>query len=165
MVDMPSTEGPTDLKINVGQTQFKFRVSAIIVRDGCLLTTALDFSSGQCHLPGGKVKLGETAQEAMHRELREEVGHDLPVSGPVLIAESLYDREGALHQQLVFYFRIEAPATLTAEDLTRLPEVDHELRWIPLDQLRAAGLRPPDLIDELTKLDERLRHVVFDRRP
>jgi hypothetical protein len=43
--------------------------------------------------------------------------------------------------------------------------VDHELRWIPLDQLRAAGLRPPDLIDELTKLDERLRHVVFDRRP
>jgi 8-oxo-dGTP pyrophosphatase MutT (NUDIX family) len=166
MVEMPNAETPIDLKINVGDTQFKFRVSALVILDGRLLTTAMDFSSGQCYLPGGKVQLGETAREAMRRELQEEVGHDFPVDDPVLIAESLYDRSGGLHQQLVFYFHVKVPAALTAEDLTSSPEEDHELRWIPLDQLRAAGLRPPDIIDELPGLDDsRLRHLVFDHRP
>lgn len=166
MVEMPGAEQPIDLKINVGDTQFKFRVSALVIHDGRLLTTAQDFTSGQCYLPGGKVQLGETAKEAMHRELKEEVGHDLPVTGPVLIAESLYDRSGGLHQQLVFYFLAEVPSTLTPEDLTTSPEEDHDLRWIPLGELRAAGLRPADVIDELDRIgDGRLRHLVFDHRP
>jgi len=165
-----NTQGtPTDVKIRVGGDQFKFRVSALLVHEGRMLTTS-SRRADYCYLPGGKVQLGESAEAAMRRELLEELGHELPAGELVLVAEHLYEHEDAsLRHELTFYFRIGVPSGLTAEDLTTRPEPDHELTWIPLDGLAGAGFRPAELIGELGALgtgtgDGALRHLVADRR-
>src|SRR5699024_3133946 len=88
--------------------------------------------------PGGKVEPGEDDQEALHRELREElgvqvkVGEQIPAAGgpdwPILHG----------HRMRVWFARIAAgdPAPLADHD---------DLRWLPLAELDAVPWLGPDL--------------------
>lgn len=60
-----------DIKILGNDLKFKYRVSAIFIRDNKLLVNKYDENS-YC-LPGGYVEIGETSMEAMLRELKEEL--------------------------------------------------------------------------------------------
>ena len=53
-------------------------VKAIIVRDQQLLTIVKQYPEGIAYiLPGGKQEFGETLEQAIQRECREELGGDM----------------------------------------------------------------------------------------
>lgn len=66
-----------DIKILGNDLKFKYRVSAIFIRDNKLLVNKYDENS-YC-LPGGYVEIGETSMEAMLRELKEELNLDFDI--------------------------------------------------------------------------------------
>ena len=62
-----------DISYQEGGGKFNYRVCAVMVHEGKLLAMR-DERSPNYYLPGGRVKLGETAENAVLRELREELG-------------------------------------------------------------------------------------------
>lgn len=60
-------------------------VGGVVIRDGAVLLVqrASEPLAGQWSLPGGAVELGETLEEAVERELREETGLTVRVLGLV----------------------------------------------------------------------------------
>ena len=60
------------IKIKTNDYNFKFRVSGLVIRNNKLLLVDMDDSGFLC-LPGGYVELGETTEEAVKRELIEEI--------------------------------------------------------------------------------------------
>jgi 8-oxo-dGTP diphosphatase len=54
----------------------RIAVGAIIIRDGKVLLVKRKDQPGKGHwaIPGGKVELGESLKDAVHREIREETG-------------------------------------------------------------------------------------------
>ena len=70
----------------------RIRVSAILSWGGRVLLCRHEKPGKEYWLlPGGGVNSGESLVDALHRELREEVGifDEIPVEGPVAIADSI----------------------------------------------------------------------------
>jgi len=71
----------------------RIRVSALLRREGRLLLCRHEKPDRGPYwlLPGGGVEPGETLVQALHREIREELGIDEPplLEGPIAVAESI----------------------------------------------------------------------------
>ena len=116
--------------------------AAVVEREGSfLLTRRLDGThlAGHWEFPGGKVHAGETLQECLAREIREELDAGITVGDEILATVHDYpDRSIELR-----FFR----CTLTSEPT---PMMGQEMRWVPLAELAAVQLPPAD--DELVRL-------------
>lgn len=102
--------------------------------------TAPEQYAGMWEFPGGKVEAGESCEEGLHRELREELGVEVQlgaeISGPGVQGWPLNDR-AAMRVWLAEIIE-GTPAPLEDHD---------ELRWVALDpqELTALAWIPADL--------------------
>jgi len=119
--------------------------AAVVERDGAyLLTRRLEGThlAGCWEFPGGKCQPGETFDEALRRELLEELGANAIVGGEILTTTHAYpERTVELH-----FFACE----LTTEPR---PREGQQMRWIARRELRDLDLPEADaeLVDLLTR--------------
>jgi ADP-ribose pyrophosphatase YjhB (NUDIX family) len=141
---------------------FNLRVAAVIARGGKILLCTVG-SLGYWFLPGGRVRLGESAGVALARELAEELGHELPPGKLALIVENLF-ADGALQHEVGLYYDVAWPDALADDDLDGGIEPGHMFRWVPISELGSVRFEPAGLIPILQDQGDTLRHVVLDRR-
>jgi 8-oxo-dGTP diphosphatase len=101
-----------------------------------LLTRRLEGThlAGYWEFPGGKFEPGESAQQALGRELREELGITAPVAAPLIRHRHTYPtRDVVLHTFEVTAWQGE-PRGLQGQ----------ALRWLPADRIDPAQLPPAD---------------------
>jgi len=61
-------------------------------RQGDRVLLCRDLAHGHAYLPGGHVETGETAAEAVRREIEEECGAHVTVGPPLLCWEALFEQ-------------------------------------------------------------------------
>jgi len=111
--------------------------AAVVIRDGrVLLTRRLEGQhlAGMWEFPGGKLEDGESPEEALARECREECGIDLEVAEILDVTHHRYPEKDVL---LLFY-RCE----LRAGEVRHLQVADHA--WVAPDDLDDYPLPPAD---------------------
>lgn len=91
-------------------------------------------------LPGDTVRLGEGAQEALHRAINDELALDARIGDLVAVAENQYELDGQVHHELnlVFDTRVDA-----AVSTSHVPELHFE--WFDYDALDNLDIRPAAL--------------------
>lgn len=111
--------------------------AAVIRRDGRIFATQRGYGpwKGWWEFPGGKIETGETAQEALIRELREEL--DISVAVEDKITDIEYDYPDFHLSMACFFCRIlSGDPVLREHEAARwvLPEEIFSLQWLPADQ-------------------------------
>lgn len=115
-------------------------VCAIIERDGLVLVAERPEGkrlAGFWEFPGGKIEPGETAEEALHRELQEELACEVAVlaSGPPV----LHDYEWGRIQLHPFRCRLrEGSPDPRAQEHSAL-------KWVECRELAEVRLAPADI--------------------
>jgi 8-oxo-dGTP pyrophosphatase MutT (NUDIX family) len=142
---------------------FKYRSAAVIRADDRLLVCAVEHIDGW-FLPGGKVRFGENSATALARELHEELGIEVTVTGdPLLITEGIRYAGGLAHQEVCFYYVVPWPDGVLPESVDDRDE--HRFRWIRSEDLTDLRFLPPEIAGFVTGRTTGIRHLAFDRRP
>lgn len=89
--------------------------------------------AGMWEFPGGKVAADESHEDALRREMQEELGTDVEVRGIVSTATHAYDDR---HVTLHFY-----ACGLKGDPR---PMLGQEMRWVPRGDLHTLGFPPAD---------------------
>lgn len=91
--------------------------------------------AGYWEFPGGKVELGETLEECLTREIKEELSLDIEVG--TLFHEVIHEYEGGAITLKAFSCVCKAgELTLTVHD---------EARWLPATEIIKLNLAPADM--------------------
>jgi len=109
-------------------------VGAIIVQDGKILIVrrSSEPGKGKWSVPGGLVELGETVEQAVVREVREECGLDVEVDRLIDVVDSMtFDRNGRLKYHFIildFFVKIKGGKLRPGDDAK-------EAMWVSLEEV------------------------------
>ena len=150
-----------DLSFRAGNEKFNYRVCAVIVNDGKLLAMH-DDRSPYFYLPGGRVKLGETAEAAVLREVQEELGVIPEIVRPLWLNQAFFteDIDGLRYHELCLYFLTDVSKTGLLSRGERFSAQEgrrtHRFEWLALARLREEYFYPQFLKEEIFHLPESL---------
>lgn len=153
-----------DCTFRTSQGAFNYRVAAII-RRGDKLLAMREEEIGNWYLPGGRVKLHEPLEDALCREVREELALSARVIRPLWLVENFYrmDTRGEKNvsfHELCVYFLVELSTDALPEGETFSQKdsdgVWHQYRWLSREDLQRELLYPSFLRNEWPRLPESL---------
>ena len=150
-----------DISFRTEKGRFNYRVSAVILRDDCLLTVKDNLYS-YSYLPGGRVKMGETTENAMAREIQEELQAKLKVVRPLWFCEDFFveeDTQERFHEICVYYL----------VDGSGLPEGDfaytegeriNRFNWTKIEDVKNMRLYPVFIGKRIAALPEHTEMII-----
>ncbi len=150
-----------DIFFKTEQGRFNYRVCAVIIKDNKLLAMH-DEKSPYYYLPGGRVTLHETAENAVIREVKEELDIDAKIIRPLWVNQGFFDEEvtGEKFHELCIYFLVDVSHTnlLDRGDRFRGAETHHthDFEWLPFKQLKDEYLYPVFIKEKIYDLPKTL---------
>ena len=150
-----------DITFETKEGRFNYRVCAVLLDQERILAMH-DERSPYFYLPGGRVRMGERAEDAVLREVREELGIEARILRPLWLSQSFFteDVDRVDYHELCLYFLLDAAGTdlLLRGDRFRGPERRHvhDFQWLPFERLKDEYFYPLFLKTDIYHLPEGL---------
>lgn len=131
---------------------FNFRVAGYITcKDKMLLQKGL--KSGHYNLVGGRLQFGETTDEALKREIKEELGIEIKTATLMHIAENFFEWQGRHAHEIDFVFKVELDEKyLEKFSHFHILDQEEETVWVSNKEIKKLKCLPC-YIYQLSKLD------------
>ena len=150
-----------DVKSSTPEGLFNFRTAGVFVRNGLLLAMK-EPNIDHYYLPGGRVRMNETMEEALRREMGEELGLGARDIRPLWLCESFFVMGDRPVHEIAMYYLAELdweglPAL--EGEFTRADSdgEEHIYRWLTEEEVRSVRIYPvpmqecwPELPEEFT---------------
>ncbi|MBK5429260.1 MULTISPECIES: NUDIX hydrolase [Bacillus] len=154
-----------DLTFKVEETCFNYRVGAICKHDNKILILQ-DEGEDYWYVPGGRVKMLENSEDALKRELAEEVGVPIKVKRLIWSVENFFTLSERKFHEISFYYEVELnelPAN--GEDQYILEEEGRRyvFKWVPVEELDAYNLQPAFIKDKVKDLSVHVEHILLQK--
>lgn len=146
-----------DISFKMENQKFNYRVCAMIISENKILAMH-DERSPYFYLPGGRVMLGETAEQAVVREVQEELGVTPRIARALWLNQAFFTDEvdDIRYHELCIYFLMDISDTNLLErgrafTLTEGKHI-HTFEWLEFDRLKDEYFYPAFLKKEIYNL-------------
>jgi len=154
------------IRLKEGDTRFNYRVAGIAVHEGSVL---LHQAEGEDFwtFPGGRAEFGETAEQTLKREMREEIGIEVEVVRLLWFVENFFTYADNRYHEIGLYFLMRLPITNNClvepgSFQGQEEEVKLTFQWFPRrpEVLSSLPLLPSFLQTALQELPQSAQHIV-----
>lgn len=146
--------------------RFRLRAAAIIIEDGCVLF-ATNNSENYYYSIGGAIELGETAEDAVKREVLEETGVPYEVDRLAFVQENFFKRDDGMLKgldchEITFYFLMKSRGSkqLNSHSKTLNNTIDETMEWLEIGKLSQYQAYPMFFREKLNNLKPYVEHIV-----
>lgn len=146
-----------DISFKSDNKKFNYRVCAMMISNGKILAMH-DERSPYYYLPGGRVAIGETAEEAVIREVQEELGVTPKIVRPLWLNQAFFTEEvdDLKYHELCIYFLMDISNT---DLLNRGEKIisnegrrTHTFEWLAFERLKDEYFYPLFLKNDIFNL-------------
>lgn len=146
-----------DITIDIEDYKLNIRSAAIIIHNNKLLVHK-NINSDHYALVGGRVQIGETSEETVKREVLEEIGKEINITGYYATIENFFESKGSKYHEILFIYQAEfvnKEDQLIEDEIKNKEGKDYLIyKWIDLDKIDSYIIKP-----EITK--EILKEKIF----
>ena len=127
-----------DILFDIDGELFSYRVGGALVKDNKILLTK---GGDDYSLPGGHVQIGETSNETVVREFKEETGFDVEPLNVISTYENFWNWDDKKCHQLCIFYRLKMKDE--TQELVPNPDTNEaKYVWVNLKQLNDIKLYP-----------------------
>lgn len=145
-----------------GSNICSFRTVGVLLRDNKILIQR-DKDGTEYALPGGHVKIGETSEESLIREYKEETGADIVCNRLIWTEETFWNWNGKDAHSIAFYYLISLTNDSDIPDDYFVSHKDNcnvVLKWVTIDEIKQLTIYPAFLKDKIENISEHIEHFV-----
>ncbi|MFC7680763.1 NUDIX hydrolase [Paenibacillus sp. GCM10028914] len=147
--------------------KFNFRVAGILIHNGRLLlhtTRTDDF----WNLPGGRVEFNESTEQALIRELQEELGVTIQIERLVYVNEDFFEYNDKKYHEIGFYYLMSLDENheilLKNEEFFGIEDNGRLIfNWFAVEELLNLEVYPENLKTDIQEIltDSRIKHSII----
>ena len=148
-----------DISFIKDERKFNYRVFGIVINDNKILAMK-DERSPYYYLPGGRVMMGETAEDAIIREVKEELEIEASIIRPLWLIQNFFteDVDKLRYHELCIYFLIDIQNSVVLERGAKFCLQEgihsHKFEWLEFSSLKDLYFYPLFLKEEIVNLPE-----------
>lgn len=139
------------------------RTVGVLIRENKMLVQR-DNDGNEYALPGGHIKIGETAEESLIREFREETGADIICQRLLWTEECFWEWNGKKAHNISFYYLVDLCENSDIPDNGEFfPQKDNcnvLMGWLPIEKIGGVTIYPDFIKEEIGRLNETPKHFV-----
>lgn len=151
-----------DLTIDVENYKLNVRAAGVIIHNNKVLVHR-DIKSDNYALVGGRIEIGENSVDTIKREIKEELGKDVEITGYISTIENFFEMKNKKYHEIMFVHKIEFAdeKDKTIEcNLENIEGKDYlKYEWLELDKIENYSLRPK-AIREVLKGNKFPMHII-----
>ena len=155
-----------DLSVVLENKKLNIRTCGVIIHENKLLVHK-NMNDDFCALVGGRIKIGESSEDALKREMFEEMGKRIEIIRYITTIENFFEADDYPYHEIMFVYRAEFKDEEDKKILTTINNIEGEdelsYEWIDLDKLEEAKLNPR-ILREMLKNEEYSSHEINDER-
>ena len=143
-----------DLSIDIEEYKLNIRAATIITHKNKILLHR-DLRTDYYALVGGRVKLGETSEGTIKREIKEEMGKDIEIKGYITTIENFFNAENKKYHEIIFVYDAEFIDKKDKENIDTIKNIEGEeylrYEWIDINKIDQYDVRPKTIKEVLKK--------------
>ncbi|WP_411170628.1 NUDIX hydrolase [Clostridium sp. MB05] len=151
-------------KTEVGR--FNYRVAGILIHDNKLLIMK-DDNSPYYYIPGGRVRMHETSESAIIREIKEEVKIETKVNRLLWVVENLFieEQSGDRFHEIGLYYLLDIKDESIfkkGNEFITNENGQHNLMftWVELEKIKDLYIYPLFLKEKIMNLPNCVEHII-----
>lgn len=153
-----------DITLKAGSGSFCYRVGAIILKDNKVLMVK-NSSSPYFYSVGGRVKFGESSENAILRETYEETSIHFKIDRLAFVHENFFTADFANNEsyhEISFYYIMQSDFIINEIECRSIciNGGKESLHWLPIDNLSDFELYPEFFKTELKNISDNIKHFL-----